>query len=272
MSQSTSILLLGDRSEVSRLRQRLARHFLTVECSQTIDESRELAQHCRFHLLIVVDPRGPWAAIRDVLDVCDSLPSETLLIADKSGAETAIEALRNGVSDVLLRPFTTEELVARINAVCGECAAHPPARTGDSRQTLVGNSEPMREIRALIEHIAATPATVLIEGESGTGRKLAARLLHERGGGHGPFLPIDCRAIADPELQRELLSDAREMPGDGTLFFEAVHEASPSFFQGCLFGGKLLALFLLGADEDDPEDDKHQDQHDKGASQRIAAA
>jgi two-component system NtrC family response regulator len=205
-----------------------------VECSQTIDESRELAQHCRFHLLIVVDPRGPWAAIRDVLDVCDSLPSETLLIADKSGAETAIEALRNGVSDVLLRPFTTEELVARINAVCGECAAHPPARTGDSRQTLVGNSEPMREIRALIEHIAATPATVLIEGESGTGRKLAARLLHERGGGHGPFLPIDCRAIADPELQRELLSDARETSGGGTLFFEAVHEASPDLQAGML--------------------------------------
>jgi DNA-binding NtrC family response regulator len=156
------------------------------------------------------------------------------LIADKSGAETAIEALRNGVSDVLLRPFTTEELVARINAVCGERAAHPPARTGDSRQTLVGNSEPMGEIRALIEHIAATPATVLIEGESGTGRKLAARLLHERGGGQGPFLPIDCRAIADPELQRELLSDAREMPGDGTLFFEAVHEASPDLQAGML--------------------------------------
>ena len=55
MSQSTSILLLGDGPEVSRLQRRLARHFLTVESSQTIDESRELAQHCRFHLLVVVD-------------------------------------------------------------------------------------------------------------------------------------------------------------------------------------------------------------------------
>ena len=226
MSQYTSILLLGDGSEVSRLRQRLARHFLTVECSQTIDESRELAQHCRFHLLVVVDPRGPWTAIREVLDGCDGLPSETLLIADKSDAETAIEALRNGVSDVLMRPFTTEELVARINAICREYAAHSAPRMSDSRQTLVGNSGPMREIRALIEHVAATPATVLIEGESGTGKKLAARLLHERSGRQGPFVPVDCRAIADPGLQRELLNDARETSGDGTLFLEAVHEAS----------------------------------------------
>jgi hypothetical protein len=83
VSQSKSILLLGDGSEVSRLQRRLARHFLTVECSQTIDESRELAQRCRFHLLVVIDPQGPWSAIRDVLDVCDGLPSETLLPPSK---------------------------------------------------------------------------------------------------------------------------------------------------------------------------------------------
>ncbi len=227
MSQSTSILLLGSGSEVSRLRQRLARHFLTVECSQTIDESRRLAQRCRFHLLVVIDPQGPWSALREVIEVCDGLPSETLLIADNSSAGIAIDALQNGVSDVLLRPFSTEELVAKIDAICGRRAAHSAARMGDSRQRLVGSSGPVREIRALIEHIAATPATVLIEGEAGTGKKLAARLLHEQSGRQGPFVPIDCRAIAEPGLQRELLSHARETSGDGTLFLEAIHETSP---------------------------------------------
>jgi DNA-binding NtrC family response regulator len=227
VSESTSILLLGEGSESPRLQRRLARHFLTVEYAQTIDESRELAQRCRFHLLVVVDPRGPWTAIRSVLDTCDGLPTETLLIADRSGAETAIEALQNGVSDVLLRPFSTEELVAKIAAICGEGAAQSPARMGDSRQMLVGNSGPMREIRALIEHIAATPATVLVAGEAGTGKKLVARLLHEQSGRQGPFVPVDCREIAEPGEQREALDHARETSGDGTLFLEAVHEASP---------------------------------------------
>ena len=54
MSQSTSILLLGDGAETSRLRQRLARHFLAVESARTLDESRELGLRCRFHLLVLV--------------------------------------------------------------------------------------------------------------------------------------------------------------------------------------------------------------------------
>lgn len=234
MSQSTSILLLGDGPEVARLQRRLARHFLMVESSRTIDESRELAQRCRFHLLIVIDPPGPWAAIREVLEGCDGLPSETLLVADRSGAETAIEALQTGVSDVLLRPFSTEQLVARINAVCGGSAARGDSRMGDSRQVLVGNTAPVREVRALIEGLAATPATLLVEGESGTGRKLVARLLHERSGRRGAFVPVDCRATAEPGLQLESLSRARESSGDGTLFLEALHEAAPDLQAGLL--------------------------------------
>ncbi len=227
MSQSTSILLLGDGPEVLRLQRRLARHFLTVESSQTIDESRDLAQRCRFHLLVVVDPQGPWSSIGDVLEVCDGLPSETLLIADRSSAETAVEALRYGVSDVVLRPFSTEEIVARINALCGDRAVSSAARTGGLQQRLVGNSGPVRELKVLIEHVAGIPATVLIEGETGTGRKLAARLLHECGGRQGPFVAVDCRSISEPELQRELLDGAGKISGDGTLLFESVDEASP---------------------------------------------
>jgi DNA-binding NtrC family response regulator len=234
VSQSTSILLLGDGPEAGRLQRRLARHFLMVESSQTVEESRELAQRCRFHLLVLVDPPGGRAAVRGVLGGSGGLPSNTLLIADRSDAETAIDALQDGVSGVLLKPFTTEELVARINAVCGDPAAHPASRSGDSRQVLVGNSGPLRDIRALIEHVAATPATVLIEGEAGTGRKLAARLLHDRGGRPGPFVAVDCRADAEPGLQLDRLNRARETAVDGTLFFEAIHEASPDLQAGLL--------------------------------------
>ena len=234
MSQSTSILLLGDAAEVLRLRRRLARHFLTVECSQTIDESRELAQHCRFHLLVVVDPRQPWTEVRDALGTSDGLPSEALLVMDRSSAESAVEALRDGAADVLLRPFSTEELVAAINAVCGHRAAHPAARMGDPGRELIGNSDPMRQVRALIAQIASSPTTVLIEGETGTGRRLAARLLHDCSGRRGPFVTMDCRANPEPGVEREQLGRAREMSGDGTLFLQDIHEMSRDLQVGLL--------------------------------------
>mgnify|MGYP001813019069 CR=1 FL=1 len=158
MSQSTSILLLGDGSEASRLHRRLARHFLTVECARTIDESRELAQRCRFHVVVVADPQEPWQVLQQALADCDDLPPDTLFIADRSAAEAAVEALRGGAADVLLRPFSTEDLVAAVNAVCG-----------DLQRAQAGNNEPGGEPRALIGSISPLDATMLVEGEAGTG-------------------------------------------------------------------------------------------------------
>ena len=217
MSHSTSILLLGDGPEVSRLRQRLARHFLAVERARTLDEARELTQRCRFHLLVLVDPPGPWESLQQALEEGADLPSATLLIADRSRAETAVLALRGGVSDALLRPFSTEELVASVNDICRNVAPGDRGRHGGDSPPLIGNSTPMRDIRVLIERIAPTPTTVLIEGEAGTGRSLLARLLHERSGRQGPFIPVDCAALAGS------IPDTA-MQADATLFLDNVEE------------------------------------------------
>ena len=226
MSHSTSILLLGDGPEVSRLRQRLARHFLAVERARTFDEARELTQRCRFHLLVLVDPPGPWQSLQQALEEGADLPSATLLIADKSRAETAVLALRGGVSDALLRPFSTEELVASVNDICRKGAAGDRGRPGGGRSALIGNSAPMRDIRMLIERIAPTLATVLIEGEAGTGRSLLARLLHEQSGRRGSFIPVDCTAHAGGIPETPVQADA-------TVFLDNVQEL-PMDLQGQL--------------------------------------
>ena len=127
MQEPASILVLGDGTQASRLRHRLSRHFLAVENARSVDESRELSRRCRFHVLVVVDPPAPWHELKQALDACEELPSATLLVTERSRAETAVEALRGGVSDVLLRPFSTDELVASVTAVCGGAASRPPA-------------------------------------------------------------------------------------------------------------------------------------------------
>ena len=219
LQEATSILVVGDGTEASRLRQRLARHFLTVEGARTIGESREVIKRCRFHVLLLVDPTEPWRALRKALRDCEGLPSDILLIGERSCAEIAVEALRDGVADVLLRPFTTQDLVAAVVALSAQGASRHPHRIGKYEQHLVGNAAPIRELRAVIGRIAPAATAVLVEGEAGTGRTLVARLLHEQAGGPGPFRVFDCGVAGAERLARDL----RETDGGGTLCLREVH-------------------------------------------------
>ena len=74
-----------------------------------------------FHVLVLVDPQQSWAQWRAACTECEGLPSTTLLIVPKSRAESAIAALRGGASDVLLQPFSTDELVASVKALAKSC-------------------------------------------------------------------------------------------------------------------------------------------------------
>jgi DNA-binding NtrC family response regulator len=237
VSQPTSILLVGAGPALSRLRRTLSAHFLTVESARNLEETRELALRCRFHLLVLVDPAGHWHELRQALEGCDGLPGAILMITDKSRAETAVEALRDGVSDVLLRPFSSEDLIATVNAVCRASAPGDRNPLGRGGAPLIGNSGPMQDIRALVGRIAPMAATVLIEGEPGTGRTLLARLLHEQSGRRGPLIRVDCNAIAGgvPDATKQV---------DATLFLANV-EALPMDQQG-----KMLRNMEEGANAD----------------------
>lgn len=115
LSQSNSILLLGGaRPEASRLQRALSRHFLLVESVRDVEEARQLARRCRFHVLVLVDPESPWERMRKALDECEELPPDVLIIIERNRAETAIDALSDGVCNALLRPVSNNELVAAL--------------------------------------------------------------------------------------------------------------------------------------------------------------
>jgi DNA-binding NtrC family response regulator len=239
VSRNTSILLLGGApSESSRLKRSLSRHFLLVETASELAEASDLAARCRFHVLVLLDPGESWDAVNRRLGNADGLPARTVLITDRSEAERGIEALRSGVADVLLRPFSTDQLVATITSLSAEAPEQPAGRAMPAGATLVGEAPSMQAVRSLVERIAPTPATVLIEGETGTGKELVARLVHECSGRRGPFVPINCGAIAPELLESELFghtrgaftSANRSREGlfvaarGGTLFLDEVHE------------------------------------------------
>jgi DNA-binding NtrC family response regulator len=213
------MLVVGSGSEASRLRQRLARHFLTVESARTLDESREVMRRCRFHVLMLVDPDEPWPALKAALDECEWPPADILLITGKARAETAVGALRGGVTEAILRPFTTAELVAAAKRICARGGSRQQPGIDRRAQSLAGNSAAIRELRAAIDDIAPAAASILIEGEAGTGRALVARLLHEQGQRRGPFVAVDCSATGAGQLAENL----RETSDGGTLLLRDVH-------------------------------------------------
>lgn len=211
MSRPISILLFGgSRTEASRLRRALEPYFFLVEDAPDLAAAQDLMHRCVFHRLVVIDPEEAWDTLRRSLDQCRGLPTEILVIAAEDRATMATEVLRGGAADVLVRPFSTDELVealARPARVQGSPARRPGGPAAPRR--LVGDSPPIRAVRSLIGRIAATSATVLIEGEAGTGKELVARLLHDQAARGGPFVPIDCGAIPPDQLERELFGHTR---------------------------------------------------------------
>ncbi|MEZ4367400.1 MAG: sigma-54 dependent transcriptional regulator [Kofleriaceae bacterium] len=161
----------------------------------------------------------------------------------------AVEAIRLGANDFLTRPIENEELVRAVRrAIAGATeggasatsagASAAPPRT---LEFLMGPSEAVAQVARLVKQVAATDVTALVLGETGTGKELVARALHEQSERHDqPLISVDCGAIPDNLLESELFGYERgafsgadrrkegrfEQAGGGTLFLDEIGNLS----------------------------------------------
>jgi DNA-binding NtrC family response regulator len=172
-----------------------------------------------------------------------------IILTGRASVDTAVGAMRQGAYDYLTKPVDLDRLRLLIEK------ALERGRTLDEITILrrrvkdvwglgrlIGRSAPMQEVHRLIEQAAATPAPVLIHGETGTGKELVARTLHElsaRAG--GPFVAVNCAAMPETLLESEIFghergafTDARdrregcfELAHGGTLLLDEVAEMQP---------------------------------------------
>ncbi len=266
-----SVLLVGGEAEQrSSLQRSLARHCGLVEAANNLEKARQLASRCHFDFL-VVEPRdsGDWNL--------DWVPqakgsSSIILVAHLPDTELAIAALRAGVSDIIAGPADTRVLIdafrrqLRGHAVVS--APSPVRSSAPSRHQLVGESPSIRQVRTLIERIAASSATVLIQGETGTGKELVARLLHSHSGRHGSFVPVNCGAIAPELLESELFGHTRGAftsahqgreglfvsARAGTVFLDEISEMPVDMEVKLLRAIEESAIRPVGADREVPID------------------
>ncbi|MAC82417.1 MAG: sigma-54-dependent Fis family transcriptional regulator [Rhodobacteraceae bacterium] len=173
--------------------------------------------------------------------------ADTVMITAYADLETAIAALRAGVSDFVLKPFRANQI---LNAVArtldrkklrqeNRLLRHElSADTGAGRGPLIGNSTALGDVRQILHKLAALPTPVLFTGASGTGKEIAARTLHALSDrAEAPFVAINCGAIAPDRIAHELFgvieNGATRAPGlflladGGTLLLDEVAMMPP---------------------------------------------
>lgn len=171
----------------------------------------------------------------------------TLLLSGSTDSSIAIKAVQAGAYDFLPKPVDKEEVSEVIaEALSGSQIPSLPKEefmeSGDTTPKLIGNSRAMLKVYRDLAKLAATPVTVLIRGETGTGKELIAKALHEHGHrAHKPFIAVNCAAIPDNLLESELFGHERgaftgatatktgkfEQAHGATLFLDEIGDMQP---------------------------------------------
>jgi two-component system, NtrC family, response regulator PilR len=201
--------------------------------------------------LVITDIKMPQTSGMDVLKFAKERNAETpvILITAYGSIKQAIDALKAGALDYVVKPFDVEELkilVARglekLHLKQENILLKRDLKDRYGFEKMIGKSLKMQEIYTLIEKVAATDSTVLVTGESGTGKEMAARAVHSQSPRRdGQFVSINCAALPENLLESELFGHTRgsftgavsdkkgmfEAATRGTLFLDEVGEMSP---------------------------------------------
>ena len=177
--------------------------------------------------------------MREVLACRPRLP--VILISEDMDSRSAIEAIKAGAYDFITKPVDPNEL--RLSVAQGledSRRSSTPVEIGDvypEQDTIVGRSRPMREIYKQLGRIAGQSVTVLVRGETGTGKELIARAIFQHGHrAHKPFIAVNCAAIPEGLLESELFGHEQgaftgatktrigrfEQAHGGTLFLDEI--------------------------------------------------
>src|SRR5512135_608593 len=197
--------------------------------------------------VVVTDLRMPGTDGLAVLRTARGLgaPPEVILMTAYGTAESAVEAMKAGAADYVTKPFSMDELRMRIGRLAAQRASEGERSRLVARLTpdLVAESAAMQAVLAAARQVAPTGATVLLLGESGTGKSQLARFIHYQSRrAAAPFVEVHCAALPETLLEGELFGyekgaftgASQRKPGHlaaaeaGTLFLDEIGEITPA--------------------------------------------
>jgi two-component system response regulator HydG len=240
------ILVIDDDQGVRESMERMLRGAgYTVQSACSGEEGLTLARGNAFDV-ILSDMQMPGISGIDVLQKLreQRVDSAFIVMTGFGTIDTAVEAMKLGAVDFVQKPFFRDELLMRVRSAADRRQLarqvdllQRQIRTGGSLDALIGESEAMRRVKDLVVRAAAAPGTVLITGETGTGKELVARALHAQSPrADKPYVALNCAALTDSLLENELFGHARgaftgaaaaragliEHANGGTLFLDEI--------------------------------------------------
>ena len=218
-----------------------------VEMAGSGEEALEKLAAAGFDLLLV-DIKMEGMSGLDLLKAVkdDDQDAAVVMITAYGSISTAIDAMKHGATEYLLKPFDPEEIGILIEKIIARQAQEKEnlylreeVKARSRFESMIGQSQAMQEVFDLINDVAPTDSTVLITGETGTGKGLAAKAIHTCSNRcQGPFVAVNCGAIPEQLMESELFghqkgafTDAREtkkgrleLANGGTLFLDEIGE------------------------------------------------
>ena len=234
------ILLVEDESIIrAALRRFLERNRFQVEEAGSVPEALERLQRNSFKL-IISDLRLPGAPGTDLISLAGAIP--VLIMTSYASLRSAVDAMKMGAIDYIAKPFDHDDMLAAVKRILREQSAANDLDQGlpaDGPDGMIGTSSAMKQVFSRIKKVAPTTATVLIRGETGTGKELVARAIH-----HGsaraeqPLISVNCAAIPETLIESELFGYEKgaftgaasnrigliEAADGGTLFLDEIGE------------------------------------------------
>ena len=284
------MLVVDDEDDIRELLDMtLSRMGLDADCAATVGEARRLLSENAYQLCLT-DMRLPdgdgLELVRFIGEHCRDLP--VAVITAHGSMENAVSALKAGAFDYVPKPVSLDQLRALVKSVLK--LPHPEAARSESAgQALLGESPAIRQARGMIEKVARSQAPVYISGESGSGKELAARLIHEQGARREQaFVPVNCGAIPETLVESEFFGYKRgaftgaeadrggffQAASGGTLFLDEVADLPLPMQVKLLRAIQEKRVRKVGATGEDPVDVRiisatHQNLKDLVAAGRF---
>ncbi|MGH9359766.1 MAG: sigma-54-dependent transcriptional regulator [Terriglobia bacterium] len=246
------ILIVEDEAKMQRLLElSLAEEGYTTRAASDAESGLKLLRQEKFDL-IFTDLRLPGMDGLEFLQAIrrSDAHSPVVLMTAFGTVETAVQAMKAGASDYILKPFSLEEIKLIVKKELDVRRLQEENR--DLREALgqryafkniVARSPKMQEVLALVERVAPGNSTVLLGGESGVGKDLIARAIHQHSRrASGPFVKINCAAIPENLLESELFGYEKgaftgavaakpgkfELADKGTIFLDEIGDVPPA--------------------------------------------
>tara|TARA_R110002096_G_scaffold173997_4_gene349593 strand:- start:34463 stop:35881 length:1419 start_codon:yes stop_codon:yes gene_type:complete len=268
------ILVIDEAEEAEKLADLLRVRGFSCDTTSRQDEAEAWLKKGQFDCMVTELSFEGFSGLKLVREFQTKHPKlPIVMLTREQSSDIAIGAIQAGAYDCLLKPIDIEELNDVVkNAVEDARRMSKPVEIGEvypDQDTIVGKSRAMRDIYKQLGRIAAQPVTVLILGETGTGKELIARAIYQHGHrAHKPFVAVNCASIPDALLESELFGHEKgaftgadkmrvgrfEQAHGGTLFLDEIGDLNLALQAKMLRVLQEKTIQRVGANKDIPVD------------------